>query len=52
MPLGLGDCVVFPNSVRPARGARGIYRTTFRHGVSEVRAGERITLGLIFHDAA
>lgn len=52
VPLGLGDCVVFPNSVRPAHGSRGIYRTTFRHGVSEVRAGERITLGLIFHDAA
>lgn len=52
VPLRLGDCVVFPNSVRPARGARGIYRTAFRHGVSEVRAGERITLGLIFHDAA
>jgi hypothetical protein len=52
VPLGLGDCVVFPNSARPARGTRGIYRTTFRHGVSEVRAGERITLGLIFHDAA
>ncbi len=52
VPLGLGDCVVFPNSVRPASGTRGTYRTTFRHGVSEVRSGERVTLGLIFHDAA
>ena len=52
VPLGRGDCVVFPNSVRPARGTRGIYRTTFRHAVSEVRSGERVTLGLIFHDAA
>ena len=51
LPLRRGDAVVFPNSVRPARGARGFYRTTFRHGVGEVRAGERLTLGVIFHDA-
>jgi hypothetical protein len=51
VPLRRGDAVVFPNSVRPARGARGFFRTTFRHGVGEVRTGERITLGVIFHDA-
>ena len=51
VPLGRGDAVVFPNSIRPARGARGYFRTTFRHGVGEVRRGERLTLGLIFHDA-
>ena len=51
VPLRCGDAVVFPNSIRPARGARGSFRTTFRHGVGEVRAGERVTLGLIFHDA-
>jgi hypothetical protein len=51
VPLRRGDAVVFPNSVRPARGTRGFYRTAFRHGVGEVRAGERVTLGLIFHDA-
>ncbi|HEY6235467.1 MAG TPA: 2OG-Fe(II) oxygenase [Candidatus Elarobacter sp.] len=51
VPLRLGDAVVFPNSVRPARGARGYFRTRFRHGVGEVRCGERVTLGLIFHDA-
>jgi hypothetical protein len=51
VPLRRGDAVVFPNSVRPARGTRGAYRTTFRHGVGEVRTGERLTLGLIFHDA-
>jgi len=51
VPLRRGDAVVFPNSVRPAHGARGYLRTTFRHGVGEVRAGERMTLGLIFHDA-
>ncbi len=51
VPLQRGDAVVFPNSIRPARGARGFLRTTFRHGVGEVRTGERVTLGLIFHDA-
>jgi uncharacterized protein len=51
VPLRRGDAVVFPNAVRPALGARGYFRTTFRHGVGEVREGERVTLGLIFHDA-
>jgi hypothetical protein len=51
VPLRRGDAVVFPNSIRPARGARGFFRTAFRHGVGEVRSGERVTLGLIFHDA-
>ena len=51
VPLRRGDAVVFPNAIRPARGARGFFRTTFRHGVGEVRSGERVTLGLIFHDA-
>ncbi|HEY0395631.1 MAG TPA: 2OG-Fe(II) oxygenase [Candidatus Elarobacter sp.] len=51
VPLGRGDAVVFPNAVRPVRGARGYFRSAFRHGVAEVRRGERLTLGLIFHDA-
>lgn len=46
--LARGDCIVFPNRLRPnAEGAR----STFRHGVAEVRSGERITLGIILHDA-
>jgi hypothetical protein len=51
VPLRRGDAVVFPNAVRPVAGARGWSRTVFRHGVGEVRAGERLTLGVIFHDA-
>jgi hypothetical protein len=49
--MAKGDAVVFPNALRPIRGGRGWYRTRFRHGVSELRRGERLTLGLIFHDA-
>ena len=46
-----GDAVIIPNRYRPVEGRGGYHRTTFRHGVSEVRAGERVTLGIIFHDA-
>jgi len=52
VPLGQGDAVIFAVRHRPVKGARGWYRTNMRHGVSTVRAGERLTLGLIFHDAA
>jgi hypothetical protein len=46
-----GECIVIPNRYRPARGKNGYYRTVFRHGVSEIRSGERYALGVIFHDA-
>ncbi|BDC47764.1 prolyl 4-hydroxylase [Bryobacterales bacterium F-183] len=46
-----GDAVVITTRYRPAQGARGLYRANIKHGVSEVRSGERYTLGLIFHDA-
>lgn len=51
VPLRRGDAVVFPVNQRPVRGSRGFYRVAMRHGVSEVRAGKRHVLGLIFHDA-
>lgn len=47
-----GDAVVFAVNQRPVAGSRGDYRVTMRHGVSEVRAGRRQVLGIIFHDAA
>ena len=52
VPLGQGEAVIFAVNHRPAQGTRGPYRVTMRHGVSRVRAGERHTLGIIFHDAA
>ena len=48
VPLGLGDCIIFANRLKP-NGENG--RSTFRHGVSEVRRGTRVTLGVILHDA-
>lgn len=52
VPLQKGDAVIFTVNSRPVQGSRGSYRVTMRHGVSEIRAGRRHTLGIIFHDAA
>lgn len=52
VPLSLGDAVVFPVRHRPIPGARGVSRANMRHGVSRLRSGTRLTLGIIFHDAA
>jgi hypothetical protein len=49
--VGPGEMVIFPNRFRPVRGSRGFYRVNVRHGVSRIRSGRRLTLGLIFHDA-
>lgn len=51
VPLGKGDGVIFAVNQRPVQGTRGDYRVTQRHGVSAIRAGQRHTLGIIFHDA-
>jgi len=52
VPLRKGDAVVFAVNSRPHRGTKGDYRVKLRHGVSEVRSGQRHTVGIIFHDAA
>ena len=46
-----GDAVAFAVHHRPVRGTRGSYRVNLRHGVSRLRAGQRHTIGVIFHDA-
>jgi hypothetical protein len=50
--LQQGHGVVFAVNERPKLGTRGYYRVKMRHGVSQIRSGERFTLGIIFHDAA
>jgi len=52
VPLKQSQAVIFAVRERPVAGTRGDYRVQMRHGVSTVRAGKRMTLGLIFHDAA
>jgi hypothetical protein len=49
--LEQGDAILFATSERPVAGSRGYYRVTMRHGVSRIRRGRRLTLGVIFHDA-
>jgi hypothetical protein len=46
-----GDALIFTTNFRPAKGTRGYYRATMKHGVSEIRSGERYSMGIIFHDA-
>ena len=52
LPLRQGDAAVIAVHHRPVQGTRGVYRVNLRHGVSRVRAGQRHTAGIIFHDAA
>ena len=51
VPLRQGYACLFAVNHHPAKGARGYYRAGMRHGVSQVRTGHRMTLGIIFHDA-
>ena len=45
-----GESVVVTTRYRPAKGAKGYYRSNLKHGVSKMLSGERYTLGIIFHD--
>jgi hypothetical protein len=49
--LRQGEAILFATRYRPVRGTRGWYRVNVRHGVSPVKRGHRMTLGIIFHDA-
>jgi hypothetical protein len=51
VPLRQGDACLFAVNHHPAKGVRGYYRAGMRHGVSQVRSGHRMTLGVIFHEA-
>lgn len=46
-----GDVLIFTTNFKPQKGTKGYYRVNMKHGVSEVKSGERHTLGIIFHDA-
>ena len=52
VPLRQGDAAIIASHHFPRAGSRGVYRATLRHGVGEIRRGERFTLGIVFHDAA
>ena len=47
-----GDMIIFPVSERPVTGAKGDRRISVRHGVSVIRTGHRMTVGIIFHQAS
>lgn len=49
LPFGHG--FVFTTRERPVQSTRGWSASPVRHGVSAIRSGERLTLGLVFHDA-
>ena len=48
---GRGRGLIFAVNNRPVPSARGYKRVTLRHGVSELHSGQRLALGIIFHDA-
>jgi len=50
IPQGHG--LVFTTRDRPVRSQRGWSAAPVRHGVSVIRTGQRLALGLVFHDAA
>jgi uncharacterized protein len=46
-----GHGLVVTTRDRPVPSSRGYAAAPMRHGVSTVRSGKRLTLGLLFHDA-
>lgn len=52
MAIPRGHGLVFSTRDRPVRSQRGWTAAPVRHGVSVVRTGRRVTLGLLFHDSS
>lgn len=52
IPIEQGGAAIVPVRERPRQGKLRVHRVQMRHGVGQVRRGNRLTLGLIFHDAA
>ncbi len=46
-----GAAVITTTNFHPEKSVKGHYRALMRHGVGEIRSGERFTLGIIFHNA-
>lgn len=46
-----GDALIFTTNFKPEKGSKGYHRINMKHGISEVREGNRYALGIIFHDA-
>ena len=46
-----GDAIIFTTNFRPVKGTKGYYKSRMKHGVSEIKSGERYAMGIIFHDA-
>ncbi len=46
-----GDMLIFTTNFRPAKGSKGYYRANMKHGISQIHKGERMAMGIIFHDA-
>ncbi|MHC5544907.1 2OG-Fe(II) oxygenase, partial [Singulisphaera rosea] len=49
--IGQGEAVIFTTRERPVFKASRTSKVNVRHGVSRIRSGHRVTLGIIFHDA-
>ncbi len=47
-----GHGLAFTTRDRPIAATRGWMAAPVRHGVSVIRSGQRLSLGLVFHDAA
>ena len=47
-----GHGLIFTTRDRPLESRRGWSAAPVRHGVSVIRSGQRLTLALVFHDAA